>query len=340
MKKHKTLVKKTLSLTLSLCMVLALVSAFILPTAAALEEIEFVSITYMPNGASGSPIGMLEHKGETHWIFSGSGMFTAPPGKVFSHWNSRADGTGRDYIPPTSISNIQTDITIYAIWKDDPGGGGSIPPPPGPNPPGPTPPEPTPPPIGPRPTPFNDIVAGELPEQSIAAISWAASNAIFKGFEDGTFRPGATLTRACMALILWRLADCPEPDGSVPQFADVTPGVHYTALQWVRQVGLMNGFDGNARPTDNLPRYQMVTLLYRFHTEYFGLDGSAPAAILDSFPDKDAFPLVDVPAMRWAVDNKIINGIGGMLLPNTIASRENGAMVLYRYETYIGGLFS
>ena len=48
--------------------------------------------------------------------------FTPPEGKVFSKWNTAADGSGTDHDPEDEITVTAamrgTTLTLYAIWAD------------------------------------------------------------------------------------------------------------------------------------------------------------------------------------------------------------------------------
>ena len=43
--------------------------------------------------------------------------FTAPAGKTFDGWNTKADGTGTDYAAEDTFQ-ITGDVTLYAQWID------------------------------------------------------------------------------------------------------------------------------------------------------------------------------------------------------------------------------
>ena len=45
--------------------------------------------------------------------------FTAPDGKVFDKWNTKSDGSGKNYEPGDSFS-AKKDVTLYAQWADVP----------------------------------------------------------------------------------------------------------------------------------------------------------------------------------------------------------------------------
>lgn len=42
---------------------------------------------------------------------------TPPEGKEFSHWNTKADGTGISYRPGQRVKMYET-RTLYPIWRD------------------------------------------------------------------------------------------------------------------------------------------------------------------------------------------------------------------------------
>lgn len=83
---------------------------------------EVVTITYKANnGASPAEADVLAGAlyGATHTILGNSGSggtgFTAPAGKTFSKWNTKADGSGTNYAPAASYS-AEADLTLYAVW--------------------------------------------------------------------------------------------------------------------------------------------------------------------------------------------------------------------------------
>lgn len=43
--------------------------------------------------------------------------FEAPEGKVFSHWNTRSDGTGVSYNPGQKIKLISKELKLFAQWR-------------------------------------------------------------------------------------------------------------------------------------------------------------------------------------------------------------------------------
>jgi len=181
----------------------------------------------------------------------------------------------------------------------------------------------------PRTPPYNDI---SVNNPSYDAIRWAKDNSIFAGI-NGDFVPAGTLTRGCFALILWRLEGCPIWEWRGAGFPDIDPSiVHYNALRWTQDVGIIGGINGRAYPTATLPRYQLITMMYRYHN-YKKLPAIIEPGVLDKFPDRTDLPSTnDYNAMEWAVTNSIIGGINNRLVTHGITNREMGATVLYRYN--------
>jgi hypothetical protein len=110
---------------------------------------------------------------------------------------------------------------------------------------------------------FPDVPPGHDFE---AAVAWLAAEGITTGYEDGTFRPTAPVTRQALAAMLWRRS------GSLPQlpgaatFHDVG-GDHpfHDAIAWLAAVGITTGYDdGTFRPAARTTRQAMAAFLHRY----------------------------------------------------------------------------
>lgn len=71
------------------------------------------TITYKANTVTGASIVAYANNGSTYTI--AANKFTAPSGKAFSKWNTKADGTGTDYAASASYI-ASADLMLYAIW--------------------------------------------------------------------------------------------------------------------------------------------------------------------------------------------------------------------------------
>ena len=59
-----------------------------------------------------------EIAGATHNVLNNSDAslsFTAPSGKSFSKWNTKADGSGTDKAAASTIT-MTADVVLYAVW--------------------------------------------------------------------------------------------------------------------------------------------------------------------------------------------------------------------------------
>lgn len=98
------------------------------------------------------------------------------------------------------------------------------------------------------------------------AVIWANQNHIVGGYNDGTFRPNANITRQQIAAILWRYAGQPTAD-SGEDFADEASIASYAAdaVDWARENGIIAGMSGNVfAPNNNATRAQVATMLMRY----------------------------------------------------------------------------
>ncbi len=80
-----------------------------------------VIISYNNNGGTGSIDEEKIAKDKADHPAKAVTGFTAPTGKVFDKWNTKADGTGTEVEAGANLSTslTATNTTLYAIWKDD-----------------------------------------------------------------------------------------------------------------------------------------------------------------------------------------------------------------------------
>lgn len=129
--------------------------------------------------------------------------------------------------------------------------------------------------------PFTDVVAGTW---YYGAAAYAYNNGLFAGMTPTTFAPNATMTRAMLVSVLWRLAGAPAPKAP-NTFVDVPDGAWYTdAVTWAAENGVVSGIGGSRfDPSGFVTREQTAEILYNYaHSK--GYDVSARAD-LTAFPD-------------------------------------------------------
>jgi hypothetical protein len=121
-------------------------------------------------------------------------------------------------------------------------------------------------PAGPFPDPgFSDVPATHPFYDEIA---WLVSIGLAEGFPDGTFRPGAPLSRQEVAALLHRAFGAPAGPFPDPGFSDV-PATHlfYDEIAWLASTGISAGYpDGTFRPSTTISRQEMMAIFYRSTT--------------------------------------------------------------------------
>ncbi len=152
------------------------------------------------------------------------------------------------------------------------------------------------------------------------------------GTSDTTFSPHEEMTREMVVTILYRMAGEPETSGQTC-FTDVSEGAYYSqavAWAWENQVtaGIGSGLFGVGQ---NVTREQLIAMLYRYGMQC-GLDVSAQSD-LSAFADSSAVSDWAEDAMRWAAAEQIISGNDGRLYPSHLATRAEGAKILWVFST-------
>ena len=159
----------------------------------------------------------------------------------------------------------------------------------------------------------------------------------FLGWElnDETYAAGEkyTVTSSVTFTAQWQESDEDGDNGDEEwenPYADVTANQwFYAAVQYVSENKLMNGVAENAfGPDIHTTRGMLVTILHRMEGE--------PQAGEHSFTDV-AEDKYYADAVAWAAENDIVNGYSDTVFaPEKAMSREEMAVVLYRYAQYKG----
>lgn len=143
------------------------------------------------------------------------------------------------------------------------------------------------------------------------AVAFVSARELFNGTSAQTFSPNAPTTRAQLMTVLARL-DGADASGS---------NALQQGIAWAVESGISNGSD----PGTAISRQQLVTMLYRYA-------GSPATEYVLDYPDTAQVSAYATDAMRWAVENGIINGTSdGMLDPYGAATRSQMAAIVMRY---------
>ena len=163
------------------------------------------------------------------------------------------------------------------------------------------------------------------------AVDYVLRNGLMGGYGNGLFGPDNHLSRAQLAQILYNREGKPAVTGG-SAFTDVAPSAWYaTAITWAAECGIVGGYgNGMFGPNDNITREQLAVMLWRY-------SGSPVATNKElHFNDESEISGYALEALRWAVENGILNGYGdGRLGPQRQATRAQVAQMLKNYlESY------
>jgi virginiamycin B lyase len=102
-----------------------------------------------------------------------------------------------------------------------------------------------------------------------AEICWMGVEGISNGYDDGTYRPSAPVTRQAMSAFMYRLAGEPAfTSPASPTFSDVGAAhTFYDEIEWMADEGISTGYPGSPkpsyRPSDAVTRQAMSAFIYR-----------------------------------------------------------------------------
>ena len=233
-----------------------------------------------------------------------AGWFTAPTG-------------GRQIMAIEEVLSIPHRTTLYAQWTrittgvDSGGGGGG----------------------GSQQQQVQEIETPETPLEQLVEVR----NAFIRGFEDGSFRPEQSITRAEISMILWRLIDDnTKHSPRQSRFSDVSTGWYAQAVNYLASHNIVRGFeDGTFRPNASITRAELTAVVSRF----FELYHDSVNRISDTDNEHWAFSYIMEAYMRdWITSyeddtfnpgGELTRAEAVMLLNRALGRRPNSAAVNY-----------
>lgn len=166
------------------------------------------------------------------------------------------------------------------------------------------------------PAPVYDDVAPEAWYSEAAA--YVASKGLMTGTSEGNFSPNEQMTRAMVWTVLGRMAGADVAGSGSEWYAK--------AQAWAAASGVSDG----ANPNGGVTRQELAVMLWRSAGNPEG------TAEMSAFSDGGEVAEWANAAMRWAVDNGILNGDNGALKPGAPASRAEVAAMLMRFCEKMG----
>lgn len=173
------------------------------------------------------------------------------------------------------------------------------------------------------------VASADMQFTDLSADHWAYANVqtlvaegTIKGYEDGSFRPGGTVTRAEFVKMIGK-----GPDRYTADFSDV-PQNHW-AYEYVMYSGLVPQGSVAFLPDQQIKRSEVVELLWKRAGSK--TDCTAPSIITSQAKNKQA--------VAWAYSCGILNGDDGVHLrmDDTMSRAEGAALILRAREKSAAG---
>ena len=187
---------------------------------------------------------------------------------------------------------------------------------------------------------FSDVPEGEW---YATWVDQAFDQGLMSGYTDandeltGFFGPDDELTRAQVAMVLWRMAGMPGiHEGSL--FDDVEFGAWYeAAVDWCVEAGVVTGYTSGAdegcfRPDRPVSRQELAVMAWRY-AEWAGMDATDPDPVpLESTTDWESADSWALEALTWTAATGVLSGFGNQdgtksIKPFGTATRAQAAKV-------------
>ena len=153
---------------------------------------------------------------------------------------------------------------------------------------------------------------------------------ILKGFGDGTFRPGETISRAQFCAMAASALGLPASAGKPGRFSDVPDSAWYAgAVNAMANMGFVSGSGGTFRPGQAITYQEMTSILSRV-AAWVSMDGYDLDGLLLTPEEVEKYsdfaPWAQAPARN--LDE--LNALAGDLAPTDPGTREIAAAMLCR----------
>lgn len=152
---------------------------------------------------------------------------------------------------------------------------------------------------------------------------------IIAGYEDGSFRPDTTVTRAEFAKLIAQSIGL-RGDDAYP-FSDVTASDWFAPFVFrCANAEIIRGYDGAFYPQDEITRQDAAVMLHRMlAARGIVLNGTA------AFADQDQIAAYAREAVAALADAGIITGYENLFSPQDLTTRAEAAAMLCRALTYL-----
>lgn len=179
-------------------------------------------------------------------------------------------------------------------------------------------PEPEPEPVPELPDSLKGFVDVDPTAWYVDALDKAVKAGYIHGYSPTNIGPNDSLTRGQAVVIIANAAGA-EFDNP---YADVVPdNFYYNAVEWAKENGVVSSDFENFRPNDIATRQEFATMLCNWQ---HGKNVGEPTG----YPDWNEVADWAKTSMAWAVENGVISGSNGKLLPNANCTRAEAAAMM------------
>ena len=264
------------------------------------KDKEKITITFEPNGGTGTMQPMKVKSGED--FFLPECAFTPPKGKEFAGWLA----SNGNVFPAGMLSCYYHDATLKATWKDA------------------------------TEVDVTQMFTDVEKNWAYPGIQYCVTHGIMGGMGDGTFAPTGTTTRAQIVQILYNLEGTPAVSGTTP-FTDLTANWYKPAILWAYQNNVVAGTSPTTfDPDQPVTREQIAVILTQYMFHVLKMNRTWTPADLSAFPDGAQVSGWAKEAMQDAVALGLINGTKASdglvyLDPQGSAARQQVATILMNF---------
>ena len=149
------------------------------------------------------------------------------------------------------------------------------------------------------------------------SVTFVTAHGLFNGTGDNKFSPSQHMTRAMLMTVLARLNGVDTDSGAA---------WYEKGMQWAVEANISDG----TNPGSDITREQLATMLWRYAGQ------PVVSRDLSGYPDSGEIQNWAEDAMRWAVQNGIIQGYDGRLNPGGPALRAEVAAMIERFCRNVG----
>ena len=178
--------------------------------------------------------------------------------------------------------------------------------------------------------PFTDVSTSDWFYDDVAFVY---ENGLFSGTDSRSFSPNASMTRAMLVTVLYRLEGEPTVTGR-SSFTDVRSGAYYEkAVIWAAANGVVKGVSSTEfGPSKNITRQELVTILWRLAAKK-GLNTSNAGLTVPEFADRSQIAAWAAEAMSWGCTRGILTGKSANRVdPTGTATRAEAAAMIVRFR--------